>query len=165
MWFWSALVVFNPLPGGTLATFFLTAVGSIQHTKEGDISREKTIVMTSLRLERAAAVRWRQLLITPLPPKCKGQWVQSNVMMQVQAYMAAVVRKRRYIRPPMSDEVADGVIRIAMKRCIHRHPKHPDQRPLRPPKLLLTKSAIAPAADVGQGRRWSHGNRHENTHL
>jgi hypothetical protein len=50
-------IVFNPLPSGTLATFFLTAVGPIQHTKEGDISREKTILMTSLRLERAAAVR------------------------------------------------------------------------------------------------------------
>jgi hypothetical protein len=39
----------------------------------------------------------------------------------------------------MSDEVADGVIRTAMKRCNHRHPKHPDQRPLRPLKLLFTK--------------------------
>jgi hypothetical protein len=48
---------FNPLPSGTLAAFFLTAFGPIQHTKEGDISREKTILMTSLRLERAAAVR------------------------------------------------------------------------------------------------------------
>jgi hypothetical protein len=48
---------FNPLPGGILATFFLTAVGPIQHTKEGDIGREKKILMTSLRLERAAAVR------------------------------------------------------------------------------------------------------------
>jgi hypothetical protein len=47
----------NPLPSGTLATFFLTAVGLIQHTKEGDISKEKTILMTSLRLERAAAGR------------------------------------------------------------------------------------------------------------
>ena len=46
----------SPLPSGTLAAFFLTAVGPIQHTKEGDISREKTILMTSLRLERAAAV-------------------------------------------------------------------------------------------------------------
>jgi hypothetical protein len=36
----------NPLPSGTLAAFFLTAVGPIQHTKEGDISREKTILMT-----------------------------------------------------------------------------------------------------------------------
>jgi hypothetical protein len=48
---------FNPLPSGTLAAFFLKAVGPIQHTKEGDISREKTILMTSLRLARAAAVR------------------------------------------------------------------------------------------------------------
>jgi hypothetical protein len=48
---------YNPLPSGTLAAFFLTAVGQLQHIKEGDISREKTILMTSLRLERAAAVR------------------------------------------------------------------------------------------------------------
>jgi hypothetical protein len=32
-----------------MATFFLTAVGPIQHTKEGNIGREKTIRMTSLR--------------------------------------------------------------------------------------------------------------------
>ncbi len=35
----------NPLPSGTLATFFLTAVRLIQHTN-GDIGREKTILMT-----------------------------------------------------------------------------------------------------------------------
>jgi hypothetical protein len=40
------LIFLNPLPSGTLAAFFLTAVGPIQHTKEGDISREKTILMT-----------------------------------------------------------------------------------------------------------------------
>ncbi len=40
------VLAFNPLPSGTLAAFFLTAVGPIQHTKEGDISREKTILMT-----------------------------------------------------------------------------------------------------------------------
>ena len=51
----SCLCTFNPLPSGTLAAFFLTAVGPIQHTKEGDISREKTILMMSL--QRAAAVR------------------------------------------------------------------------------------------------------------
>jgi hypothetical protein len=32
---------FNPLPSGTLATFFLTAIGQIKHTEEGHISREK----------------------------------------------------------------------------------------------------------------------------
>ncbi len=37
---------FNPLPSGTLATFFLTAVGLFQHTNEDDIGREKTILMT-----------------------------------------------------------------------------------------------------------------------
>ncbi len=47
----------NPLPCSTLATFFLTAVGQIQHIKEGDISREKMILMTSLRLERDTAMR------------------------------------------------------------------------------------------------------------
>jgi hypothetical protein len=31
----------SPLPSGTLATFFLTAIGQIKHTEEGDISREK----------------------------------------------------------------------------------------------------------------------------
>jgi hypothetical protein len=51
------MLYFNPLPCGTLATFILTAVGPIQHTKEGDISREKMILMTSLQLQRAAAVR------------------------------------------------------------------------------------------------------------
>jgi hypothetical protein len=55
--FFKSYMTLNPLPSGTLAAFFLTAVGPIQHTKEGDISREKTILMTSLRLERAAAVR------------------------------------------------------------------------------------------------------------
>jgi hypothetical protein len=71
---------FNPLPCGTLATFFLAAVGLIQHTNEDDIGREKTILMTSLWLERAAAVSRRQLLITPLPPKYRGQCVQAHVM-------------------------------------------------------------------------------------
>ncbi len=32
---------FNPLHSGTLSTFFLTAVGQIKHTEEGNISREK----------------------------------------------------------------------------------------------------------------------------
>ncbi len=135
----------NPLPCGTLATFFLTAVGPIQHTKEGDISREKILTM-SLRLERAAAVRWRPLLITPLPPRCKGQCVQSNVMTQVRANRAAAVRKRRWLRPPMSDEVADGVVRTAMKRCIHRHL---DQMSLRPPlnQRYLRPPMLDTAAD------------------
>jgi hypothetical protein len=46
-------------------TFFLTAVGLILPIKEGDIGKEKTILMTSLPLEKAAAVRSRQILITP----------------------------------------------------------------------------------------------------
>ncbi len=40
-----SLGLLNPLPSGTLATFFLTAV-LIQHTNEDDIGREKTILMT-----------------------------------------------------------------------------------------------------------------------
>jgi hypothetical protein len=46
LWSHEKVGLFNPLPSGTLAAFFLTAVGPIQHTKEGDISREKTILMT-----------------------------------------------------------------------------------------------------------------------
>jgi hypothetical protein len=113
--------------------------------------------MTSLRLKRAISLRWRQLLITPLSPKCKGQCVQSIVLTQVGANSVAAVRKRRHLRPPMSDEVTDGLIETVMKICFYRHP-YPDQRPLRPLKLLLTKSTIFPAAKVGHGRRWSHWN-------
>ena len=42
---------------------------------------------------------------------------------------------RRYLRPPKSATAAGDVIRTAMKSCIHTHPTHLDQRPLRPPKL------------------------------
>ncbi len=42
---------------------------------------------------------------------------------------------RRYLRPPKSAMAADDVIGTAMKSCIHTHPTHLDQRPLRPPKL------------------------------
>ncbi len=34
----------------------------------------------------------------------------------------------------MSNTAADGVTVTAMKSCIHKHPTHLDQRPLRPPK-------------------------------
>ncbi len=44
---------------------------------------------------------------------------------------------RRYLRPSKSDTAAGGVIGTAMKSCIHRHPTHPDQRSLRPPKLKI----------------------------
>ncbi len=39
---------------------------------------------------------------------------------------------RRYFRPPKSATAADGVIKTAMKSCIHKHPTHLD---MRPPKL------------------------------
>ncbi len=49
---------------------------------------------------------------------------------------------RRHLRPPKSAHgrrsrptAADDVIGTAMKSCIHTHPTHLDQRPLRPPKL------------------------------
>ncbi len=42
---------------------------------------------------------------------------------------------RRYLRQPKSTTAADDVIGTAMKSCIHTHPTHLDQRPLRPPKL------------------------------
>jgi hypothetical protein len=42
---------------------------------------------------------------------------------------------QRYLRPLKSATAADDVIGTAMKSCIHTHPKHLDQRSLRPPKL------------------------------
>jgi hypothetical protein len=51
-------------------------------------------------------------------------------------------KNRRNLRPSMSDMSADGVIGTAMKSCIHKHPTHLDQRPLRPPKLLQTKPTL-----------------------
>jgi hypothetical protein len=47
---------FNPLPHGVLATFYPTAGGPMGPPKKDDISREKTILMTSLRIYRASAV-------------------------------------------------------------------------------------------------------------
>ncbi len=47
---------FNPLPHGVLATFFPTAGGPMGPPIKDDISREKTILMTSLRTHRASAV-------------------------------------------------------------------------------------------------------------
>jgi hypothetical protein len=46
----------NPLPHGVLATFSPTAGGLMGLPKKDDISREKTILMTSLRTHRASAV-------------------------------------------------------------------------------------------------------------
>ncbi len=43
----------------------------------------------------------------------------------------------------------DSVIRTAMKSCIHRHPTHPDQRPLRPPKLNIAVLAEVVLAASG----------------
>ncbi len=106
----SVYIYINPFPCGTLVTFFLTTVVPIKHTKEGDFSREKTILMMPLRLERAATVRRWKILITTLPCKCKGQCVQSNVMLPVQANRATIMRKWWYLWLPMLDEVADGVI-------------------------------------------------------
>ncbi len=40
----------NALPHGVLATFNLTAGGLLRPPEEGNISREKTILMTSLQV-------------------------------------------------------------------------------------------------------------------
>jgi hypothetical protein len=58
----------NPLPHGVLATFYLTAGGPIKPPKKGDIGREKTILMTSVRTQRASAVR-REGLYYIYPPQ------------------------------------------------------------------------------------------------
>ncbi len=42
---------------------------------------------------------------------------------------------RQYLRLPKSTTAADDDIGTTMKNCIHTHPTHLDQRPLRPPKL------------------------------
>jgi hypothetical protein len=49
-------LILNPLPHGVLATFFPTAGGLMGPPKKDDISREETILMTSLRTHRAFAV-------------------------------------------------------------------------------------------------------------
>ncbi len=62
---------FNPLPHGVLATFSPTAGGPMGPPKKDDISREKTILMTSLRAHRASAVSSPGLHYTyPPPPPC-----------------------------------------------------------------------------------------------
>jgi hypothetical protein len=45
-----SIKIVNPLPHGVLATFNLTAGGLLRPPEEGDISREKTILMTSLQV-------------------------------------------------------------------------------------------------------------------
>ncbi len=59
----------NPLPHGVLTTFFPTAGGLIGPPKNDDISKEKTILMTSLRTHKASAVSRPGLHYTysPLP--------------------------------------------------------------------------------------------------
>ncbi len=42
---------------------------------------------------------------------------------------------RWYLLPAKSDTGADDVIGTVMKSCIQSHSTHPDQRPLRPPKV------------------------------
>ncbi len=64
-------------------------------------------------------------------------------------YKDASVRGQQYLRTPGSDAAADDVIGTSMKRCIQSHLTHLNQRPLRPLKLLQTKTALSPASDGG----------------
>jgi hypothetical protein len=57
----------NPLPHGVPATFSLTAGGPIEPHKKDDIGREKMILMTLVRTQRASAVR-REGLFYIHPP-------------------------------------------------------------------------------------------------
>jgi hypothetical protein len=57
----------NPLPNGVLATFSVMAVGPIGPPKLDDISKEKTILMTSLRINRTSGVRKEELSTCPHP--------------------------------------------------------------------------------------------------
>jgi hypothetical protein len=62
------IALINPLPHGVLATFSSTAGGLMGPPKKDDISREKTILMTSLRTHRASAVSSPGLNYTYPPP-------------------------------------------------------------------------------------------------
>jgi hypothetical protein len=61
---------------------------------------------------------------------------------------------QRYLWPPKSATAADDVVGTAMKSCIHTHPTHLDQRPLRPQKLNNTVLwfAVVLAASGVSGR-------------
>ncbi len=69
---------FNPLPSGTLATFFLTAVGQIKHIKEGQISREKED-SDDVTAARAPPLGDGHFPLPLPPPPSKGQCVHSPV--------------------------------------------------------------------------------------
>ena len=56
---------------------------------------------------------------------------------------------RRYLRPPKLATAADDVIGTAMKSCIHTHPTHLDQRPLRPPKGAFARFHGCPNDNIG----------------
>ncbi len=58
----------NPLPHGVLTTFFPTAGGLMGPPNNDDISRGKTILVTSLRTHRAFAVSRPELLNAYSPP-------------------------------------------------------------------------------------------------
>ncbi len=75
MWF------INLLPCGTIANFFLTAVGPIQHTKEGNIGRERRFWW--LHWGWRGPLPWADGVATsyhPLFPTYRGQCVQSHMM-------------------------------------------------------------------------------------
>ncbi len=66
---------------------------------------------------------WKDASVDTPNTLIKGPWGHQNYFLQNQ----------RYLRPPMSNTAADGLIETAMQICIYRHPTHPDQRSLRPP--------------------------------
>ncbi len=76
------MMAVNPLPHGVLATFSLTAWGFIGPPKKDDINREKAILMTSQRTNRASAVSSPGLHYTypPLSPvPLRGHWVHKKL--------------------------------------------------------------------------------------
>ncbi len=106
--------------------------------------------MTSLRLERAAAVRWRQLLITPFPPQNVKVNVYSLMWWRkcgpigpppwenggISGHRCRTRLPKMSLEPPWKDTATDGLLKTAMKIRIYKHPTHPDQRPLRPQTLF-----------------------------
>jgi hypothetical protein len=47
--------------------------------------------------------------------------------------------EKKYLQQLSSDTAADGITRKGMKRLIHRHPTHPDQRPMSCQKYFIQK--------------------------
>jgi hypothetical protein len=107
----------NPLLCGTLATFCLMAVRLIQWLKRATLA-EKICFWWSHCSSKGPFCE-KMATFYMLKSVCT---VSGNDLSE----------KRANLWPQRSDMATSGVIGTAMKRPLHRHPKHPDQRTLMP---------------------------------